>query len=117
MQCARRYHLLYLEPVQFLVTLLQLVELKDVENQLYNELSKTPKQCEAFADVIKTVLDRETAFAKWKMEGATAFWDKEAAAPKVATSCKLVGLGSSSAQCKSLSCVHQGMHTLGHTIL
>ena len=105
-----------MEPVQFWVTLLQLAELKDVENQLYDELSKTPKQGEAFADAIKTVLDRETAFAKWKLEGATAFWNKEAAAPKVASTCKLEGLGSPSAQCGSLSCLHQGLHMWTDTI-
>ena len=102
--------------IQLLVTLLQLTELKDVENQLYDELSKTPKQGEAFADVVKTVLDRETAFAKWKAEGATAFWDKEAAAPKSA-SCKLEGLGSSSAQYGSLLCLRQGMRMPDATVL
>ena len=71
--------------------MLQLAELKDVENQLYEELSKTPKQGDAFAEVIRTVLDRESAFVKWKVDGATVFWDKEAAPPKVASSCKPEG--------------------------
>ena len=93
-----------------------MAELKDVENQLYDELSKTPKQGEAFAEVIKTVLDRETAFVKWKLEGATAFWDKEAAAPKMA-SCELEGLSSSSAECGSLSCLRQGMPMLKEPML
>lgn len=98
------------------MTLLQLAELKDVENQLYDELSKTPKQGEPFADAIKTVLDRETAFVKWKLEGATAFWDKEAAAPKVA-SCKLKGLAAPVLSCGSLSCLRQGTHMLKDPML
>lgn len=75
------------------VVILQLAELKHVENQLYEELSKTPKQGAAFADVIKTVLDRETAFLKWKLDGseATVFWNKAVAPLKVASSCKLEG--------------------------
>lgn len=70
---------------------MQLAELKHVENQLYEELSKTPKQGAAFADVIKTVLDRETAFLKWKLDGAeaTVFWNKAAVPLKVPSSCKL----------------------------
>lgn len=71
---------------------LQLAELRSMESQLYDELSKTPKQGGAFADVIKTVLDRETAFLKWKVDGTANFWDKPAAAPaagpKVSSSCK-----------------------------
>lgn len=70
---------------------MQLAELRDVESRLYAELIKTPQQGEAFAEVIKTVLDRETAFVKWKAEGATPFWEKAVAAPKTATSCKLHG--------------------------
>lgn len=60
-----------------------------MENKLYNELSKTPKQGEAFADMIRTVLERESAFVKWKVDGAAVFWDKEAAAPKATSKCKL----------------------------
>ena len=73
------------------ISFLQLAELRDAETQLYEELIKTPQQGEAFAEVIKTILDRETAFVKWKADGATAFWEQAAAAPKTAVSCKLQG--------------------------
>ena len=67
---------------------LQLAELRDMENKLYDELSRTPKQGDAFAEVVKTVLERESAFVKWKVDGAAVFWDKEAAAPKTTSKCK-----------------------------
>lgn len=53
----------------------QVQELAQLQQQLYEELSRTPEQGAAFTDVVKTVLERETAFVKWKSEGASPYWD------------------------------------------
>lgn len=57
--------------------LLQYSELQALQQQLYEELNRTPEQGQAFTDVMKTVLDRETAFVAWKSAGAPEYWQKQ----------------------------------------
>lgn len=57
--------------------LLQKQPLQTLQQQLYEELSKTPEHGQAFTDVVKTVMDRETAFVSWKSEGAPEYWQKQ----------------------------------------
>ncbi|KAL0042710.1 hypothetical protein WJX79_008364 [Trebouxia sp. C0005] len=59
----------------------QVQELAQLQQQLYEELSRTPEQGAAFTDIVKTVLERETAFVKWKSEGASPYWDVTGSGP------------------------------------
>ncbi len=67
---------------------LQVQELAQLQQQLYEELSRTPEQGAAFTDVVKTVLERETAFVKWKSEGASPYWDATGSGPDNTASCE-----------------------------
>lgn len=67
---------------------LQISEHAQLQQQLYEELSRTPEQGAVFTDMVKTVLERETAFVKWKSEGAAAYWEKTGPGPAVAASRK-----------------------------
>ncbi|DBA90252.1 hypothetical protein WJX77_005954 [Trebouxia sp. C0004] len=64
----------------------QVQELAQLQQQLYEELSRTPKRGAAFTDVVKTVLERETAFVKWKSEGASPCWDVAGSGPDIKAS-------------------------------
>ena len=67
---------------------MQVQELAQLQQQLYEELSRTPEQGAAFTDVVKTVLERETAFVKWKSEGASPYWDVTGSGPDNTASCE-----------------------------
>ena len=67
---------------------MQVQELGQLQQDIYEELSHTPQQGGAFTDVMKTVLERETAFVKWKSEGATPYWEKPGAGPEAGATCK-----------------------------
>ncbi len=75
-------------PLLLLSCLLQVQELAQLQQQLYEELSRTPEEGAAFTDVVKTVLERETAFVKWKSEGASPYWDATGSGPDNTASCE-----------------------------
>lgn len=62
--------------MQQLAPLMQKKQLRELQQLLYEELSRTPEQGQAFTDVVRTVMDRETAFVSWKSEGAPEYWQK-----------------------------------------
>ena len=69
-------------------SMMQIPELAQLQQQLYDELSRTPEQGPAFTNVVKALLERETAFVKWKSEGAAAYWEASGPGPQPALSCK-----------------------------